>query len=376
MAIKKVSLQILILNNEKYISLIFDENEEIKLHLKKLGCLHWSNTHKVFYAALNTNNKRSIYQHLRQKGWFVDYDALKAVKEPAKPNSSKLNIYELSPSAAISKNLDTYKKWMLQQRLSTNTIKTYLDVTSFYLRYTDLKNIKEHTARSVEQFNYDFIIRNDRSVSYQNQCINGIKKYFSFKGIDVEEMNITRPNKPKKLPQILTPNEVKLVLAATNNLKHRTLLTLVYSAGLRIGEALNLEVTQVDSERMLLFIQSAKGKKDRYALLSHKFLILLRDYYRAYKPKKYLFEGQSSEKYTSASARAIFRQSITKAGISKKGLTLHSLRHSFATHLLESGTDLRYIQELLGHSNPKTTMIYTHVSERSLQNIKNPFDEL
>lgn len=344
--------------------------------MKKLDCLRWSSAHNVFYAVLNANNKKSIYQHLRQKGWFVDYEALKAVKEPVKPKAPKLNIYELTPSTLVRKNLNGYEKWMQQQRLSDNTIKTYLDVTSFYLRYTDLKNIKEHTARSVEQFNYDFIIRNNRSISYQNQCINGIKKYFSFKGINLEEMNITRPNKPKKLPQILTPNEVKLVLDATINLKHKTLLTLVYSAGLRIGEALNLEVTQVDSKRMLLFIQSAKGKKDRYALLSHKFLTLLRLYYTAYKPKKYLFEGQSCEKYTSASARAIFKQSIRKAGVTKKGLTLHSLRHSFATHLLESGTDLRYIQELLGHSNPKTTMIYTHVSERSLQNIKNPFDEL
>lgn len=346
------------------------------LHLKQLDCLSWSNTHKIFYASLNANNKRSIFQHLRQKGWFVNYDALKAIKEPVKQNAAKLNIYELTPSEVDRINLSTYEKWMLQQRLSANTIKTYLDVTSFYLRYTDLKKIEEHTARSVEQFNYDFIIRQDRSISYQNQCINGIKKYFSFKGINVEQMNITRPSKPKKLPQILTTHEVKLLLDATINLKHKTLLTLVYSAGLRIGEALNLEVTQVDSKRMLLFIQSAKGKKDRYALLSHKFLTLLRVYYVAYKPKKYLFKGQSSEKYTSASARAIFKQSILKAGIIKKGLTLHSLRHSFATHLLESGTDLRYIQELLGHSNPKTTMIYTHVSERSLQNIKNPFDEL
>jgi len=354
------------------VALVFDYDDEIKLHLKRLDCIAWSQTHKVFYAELNAINKKKIYHHLREKGWFVDYKALQTPMKVDVVSSSDLPNINLKSKPDLS----AFKKWMQQQRLSSNTIKTYIDVTGSYLQYFNSKKFKAHTARAVERFSYDFIVKKNRSVSYQNQCINGIKKYFSFKGINLEKMHLQRPSKPKNLPQILTLEEVKQLLDATPNLKHKTLLTLVYSAGLRIGEALNLEVSQVDSKRMLLFIQNAKGKKDRYALLSHKFLTLLRAYYKAYQPKYYLFEGQSGKKYTSASARAAFKQSILKSAIVKQGLTLHSLRHSFATHLLENGTDIRYIQELLGHNSPKTTMIYTHVSERSLKNIKNPFDEL
>ncbi len=345
-------------------------------YLKQLNFIQWSTTHNVFYAPLNTHNKQLIYRHLRKKGWYVDYEDLKKMDGLKKPPLKHFSLPQLPPASIYKKDIAAYKKWLQQKRLSENTVKTYVEVTSFYLRYCIFKNFEKHTPRAIEQFSYDFIIRNNRSISYQNQCINGIKKYFMFKGLKIDEMNIQRPKKPKKLPQILTLEEVNSLLEATINLKHKTLLTMVYSAGLRIGEALNLEVSHIDSKRMLIFVQCAKGKKDRYALLSHKCLALLRTYYKAYRPKRYIFEGQSSEKYTSTSARAVFKQSIIKSGILKKGLTLHSLRHSFATHLLENGTDIRYIQEILGHNSPKTTMIYTHVSERNLQNIKNPFDTI
>ena len=152
-------------------------------------------------------------------------------------------------------------------------------------------------------------------------------------------------------------------------------MSIIYSSGLRIGEALNLKLTDIDSKRMLISIKKGKGKKDRVSLLSPKILELLRDYYKAYKPNKYLFEGQFSEQYTSASARKVLKKALLSTSI-KKRITLHTLRHSFATHLLESGTDIRYIQEILGHNSPKTTMIYTHVSTSSLSSIKNPFDTL
>jgi len=153
-------------------------------------------------------------------------------------------------------------------------------------------------------------------------------------------------------------------------------LSLVYSSGLRIGEAISLKISDIDSDRMLIHVKKAKGNKDRYTLLSPVFLELLRTYYKAYKPKLYLFEGQDGGSYTASSAQQVLKKSVLQSGIRGKRITLHTLRHSFATHLLESGTDIRYIQSLLGHSSPKTTMIYTHVSENRLQNIKNPFDSL
>ncbi|WP_233702685.1 tyrosine-type recombinase/integrase [Hyunsoonleella flava] len=159
------------------------------------------------------------------------------------------------------------------------------------------------------------------------------------------------------------------------NLKHKTLLSLIYSAGLRIGEATNIKIKDIDSKRMLIHIKNAKGKKDRYTLLSSSFLELLRDYYKTYKPENYLFEGHNKQQYSSSSAQKILKNAAKKIGL-KKRITLHTLRHSFATHLLENGTDIRYIQELLGHNSPKTTMIYTHVSETTIRKIKNPFDNI
>lgn len=264
---------------------------------------------------------------------------------------------------------------MQQKRLSVNTVNTYVEVTASFLRYAFHKKTENYSVKLIEQFNYDFIYKANRSISYQNQCINGIKKFLLYKGIEVNTLQIERPKKEKKLPAVLSIEEVKAIFNNITNLKHKTLLSLLYSGGLRIGEALNLKIDDIDSTRMLIHIKQAKGKKDRYTLLSYSFLKLLRDYYLAYKPKTFLFEGQHGKKYSNASAQAVLKKSLKNTNISKK-VTLHTLRHTFATHLLENGTDIRYIQELLGHSSPKTTMIYTHVTQTSLKNIKNPFDEL
>lgn len=170
--------------------------------------------------------------------------------------------------------------------------------------------------------------------------------------------------------------EVKSILLSPKNLKHRTMLSLIYACGLRRSELLNLKINDVDSKRGLLRINRAKGTKDRVVPISQKTIEMLREYYLAEKPKLYLFEGQKrGEAYSPTSIQAVLKSAARKSGI-KKPVTLHWLRHSYATHLLESGTDLRYIQELLGHNSSKTTEIYTHVSQKSLQNIKSPFDEL
>ncbi|MCH9659773.1 MAG: site-specific integrase [Bacteroidetes bacterium] len=264
---------------------------------------------------------------------------------------------------------------MRAQRLSENTIKTYLDLVSKFLGYLDRHSVTDITPKWVSRFNYDFIVAQDYSISYQNQCISAIKKYVQFRGVLLSLDALQRPRKPQKLPCVLSVDELSLLLDCTQNLKHKALLSLLYSAGLRIGEALRLLPTDIDSKRMLIFVRDAKGKKDRYTLLSERFLVLLRGYYKAYRPKHYLFEGQQGVAYSATSARKILLKSKARAGI-RKPIVLHTLRHSFATHLLESGTDIRYIQELLGHSSPKTTMIYTHVSSKSLQKIKNPFDSL
>jgi integrase/recombinase XerD len=226
-------------------------------------------------------------------------------------------------------------------------------------------------------FNNEFIIKNNLSESYQNQVVNAIKLYFkTIRETQIEIEKIHRPKRAKALPNVLSKEEVKAILEAPTNVKHKMMLSLIYSCGLRCGELLALEPKHIDSKRNIVLLKNSKGKKDRIAPLSPKILELLRAYYVMYKPVKYLFEGTIvGEQYSDKSLQQVMKQALQKAKISKPA-TLHWLRHSFATHLLESGTDLRYIQELLGHSSSKTTEIYTHVSTKNIQQIRSPFDDL
>ena len=177
------------------------------------------------------------------------------------------------------------------------------------------------------------------------------------------------------MPQVLSEKEIARILLSLKNLKHRTILTVIYSAGLRLSELLNLKAEDIDWDRKLIRVKSGKGRKDRYTLLSPRLEKLLKDYLYYYKPDKYLFEGQKGGKYSPKSVQNIMKNAVTKTGITKHA-TVHTLRHSFATHLLENGTDLRYIQELLGHGSSRTTEIYTHVSKKSIGKIRSPLDNL
>lgn len=198
----------------------------------------------------------------------------------------------------------------------------------------------------------------------------------TFRGTKMDIDTIHRPKRAKLLPNVLSKEEIKLILDAHSNIKHKMMLSLIYSCGLRCGELLALKPIHIDSLRNIVLLKNAKGQKDRIVPLSPKILNMLREYYSIYKPKKYLFEGQvAGIPYYSRSLQQVLKQALHKAHLTKPA-TLHWLRHSYATHLLESGTDLRYIQELLGHNSSKTTEIYTHVSTKSIQQIKSPFDNL
>lgn len=282
--------------------------------------------------------------------------------------------HTLVPNADGIASIETFKRYLLSKRYSENTINTYSDALKSFLTFCNTKAVKDISNTDFIAYNNDYILKNTFSSSYQNQIVNAIKLFFKiWNESKIEIDKIHRPKREKTLPNVLSKEEVFKIIDTTENLKHKTLLALIYSAGLRISEALNIKPKDIDSVRMLIHVKNAKGKKDRYTLLSEKVLLLLREYYLVYKPKIYLFEGQFGGMYSSRSAQIILKNAAEKAGI-KKSITLHTLRHSFATHLLESGTDLRYIQDLLGHSSPKTTMIYTHVSNDSLKKIKNPFD--
>lgn len=267
------------------------------------------------------------------------------------------------------------KKILIVGGYSNSTIKTYI---------TCLKNFKNYFYKiEIDQLSKDDIIeylfhliKNNYSKSTQNQHINAIKFYFEKCLRQKREYYlIERPRKEKKLPNILSKNEIQLLFNSTYNLKHLTILAVIYSCGLRVSELINIKINDIDNNRMVIHIKKAKGNKDRQVQLTNQLLELLRKYYKKYLPINYLIVGQNGGKYSTTSIQKIIKNSSFKAGINKK-VTPHTLRHSFATHLLENGTDIRFIQKILGHSDIKTTQIYTHVSNAHLKNIQNPSDNL
>lgn len=274
-------------------------------------------------------------------------------------------------------DIEKFKRWLQSKRYSENTIKTYIEALKVFIDFNDAKVLNEISNDDFILFNTEYILKRKLSSSYQNQVLNAIKLFFSIikdKKLELEKLH--RPRKEHKLPNVLTKEEVKQILEVHRNSKHKVMLSLIYSCGLRRSELLNLKPLDVDSKRGVLIIRQSKGMKDRIAPLSEKVVVMLRQYYIEYKPKVWLFEGQrAGEKYDERSLANVLKQALAKLKM-KKPVSLHWLRHSYATHLLEAGTDLRYIQEILGHKSSRTTEIYTHVSTKSIQNIKSPFDDL
>ena len=332
----------------------------------ELGAIY-SSTRKIWYVPYTEDSINRAYLFLKRQ---VSIDDSKLVADSER---EVYNLHNQVLSPADEFKLKRFGRWMQAKRYSESSIESYTSIIVFFLKYLQKRGIAEITSITVSQFNYEFIVKPGKSVSYHNQAINAIKQYFEYQKIAVEIGHIERPRSDKKLPVILSVEEVRRILDCTVNLKHKVLLSLVYSGGFRISEVLKLRPEDIDSQRMLIHVKEAKGRKDRYTLLSNRMLILLREYYTVYRPQTWLFEGAYGKQYGQRAAQQVLQASARRAGI-EKHISLHSLRHSFATHLLENGTDLRYIQSLLGHSSPKTTMIYTHVSAASMQNIRNPLD--
>jgi integrase/recombinase XerD len=281
------------------------------------------------------------------------------------------------PSSEGITQIEKFKQYLRSKRYSESTITTYSEALKSFLVFYREKPIADITNEDVIVYNNEYILKNNLSASFQNQIVNAIKLFFkTIRENKIEIDKIHRPKRAKVLPNVLSKEEIKLILNAHNNIKHKAMLSLIYSCGLRRSELINLKITDIDSIRNIVIIRQSKGKKDRIVPLSSKILEMLRQYYPIYKPKIWMFEGQNrNEQYSDHSLQSVLKQALVKVKITKP-VSLHWLRHSYATHLLESGTDLRYIQELLGHNSSKTTEIYTHVSTKSLQQIKSPFDDL
>ena len=280
------------------------------------------------------------------------------------------------PTEATKSEIYKFKYWMKQKRYSESTIDSYTEALAIFFGYYSSKKPDEIRNSDIIQFNIDYILQKKLSPSYQNQFVNAIKLFYKktySRNIEVE--NIERPLRAKKLPKVIAKNDLMLMLKKIKNQKHLMALTMIYALGLRRSELINMKLEHLNSKRKNVTIFNGKGQKDRVLPISDKLLEQIKKYYFLCNPLNYLIEGQKKgTSYSETSLENIFHKYLGMI-IKKHNFTLHCLRHSYATHLLEAGTDLRYIQTLLGHKSSKTTEIYTHVSMKSLQNIKNPTDD-
>mgnify|MGYP003642392708 CR=1 FL=1 len=328
---KTITLSKIIYSEVELLVIGFSYDFDTKEYIKNFDGVLWHKTLKSYCLPFSKHITNTLFKYLRAKNYFVDYSSLKDNTSVIPINTASKTKILGTPSPSILERIVIFKKWMTQKRYSDSTIKTYESML--------------------------------------------LKLFYTYDGLDpLLSDNLERPKKQSKLPEVLSIDEVKSILNSISNLKHKTLLSFLYACGLRIGETLNIKLNDLDLERGFTHIKSGKGSKDRYVPIPRKMCELLSRYIEAYKPSPFLFQGATSAKYSPVSARQVLKRAIFNTKI-KKPITLHTLRHSHATHLLENGTDIRYIQELLGHNSPKTTMIYTHVSTASLDKIKNPFND-
>lgn len=368
------------------IFLDFEKDEQIIALVKQLPGRMWSATRRKWYVPVDVYDNSELYRLFKGKVW-LDFSDLYSISPIISGKSIEVvgfnedilttshDLPALLPERA--EKVTEFRLWLEHRRYSGQTIKTYIGCLEIFLRFTSFKPLSEINNSDIIRFVNEYIIVKKLSFSYQNQLVNSVKLFFreiEKSRIVIEELQ--RPRREHKLPNVLSKQEVKLILEASTNIKHRMMLSMIYACGLRRSELINLKSTDIDSKRHLLIIRNAKGRKDRVVPISDKLITSLREYFVKYRPQTWLFEGQNKgEQYSETSLQKVLHNAVTDAGVIKP-VTLHWLRHSYATHLLESGTDLRYIQELLGHKSSKTTEIYTHVTEKSLQNIKSPFDDL
>lgn len=367
---KKIELDLTLHRGVNVVLIKFPYDTELGNCARKINNATWSRSQKAWYVAYSAEVLHDI-KRIFEPVCEIDASALK----------EKIAAYKKDPknktvAPEVLLKIETLKKWMLSKRYSESTIVTYTDALRTFLKFYHDKPIAEISNDDVIEFNNQYILENNFSASYQNQVVNAIKLFFKTvenRAIDVDLIH--RPKQQKLLPKVLSEEDIAKIINALDNLKHKCMLSLIYSAGLRRSELINMRINDIDSKRMVIYINQAKGKKDRIAPLSETILQLLRQYFIAYKPKDYLFEGQEGDQYSERSLALVLKRACNLAGI-KINVNLHMLRHSYATHLLENGTDLRYIQELLGHNSSKTTEIYTHVSKRAISKIMSPLDKL
>jgi len=367
---KSLTLHHLWIHNQKQIGFTYRADKVISALIQQLPETQWSKEHDMYYTPNNSNKVGLILRTFRGIAW-VNMNTFLPNKPIRNGFNSPLVLDETKMEASPVPK--AYFDKLKLKRYSLNTARSYIACFEKYMSFFNDAPPMNLTEADIRQFMHK-LIQDGASGSQQNQYINAIKFYYEVvMGMPKRFYALERPIKEKPLPTVCSREEIMKIISLATNIKHRCIISLLYSTGMRRSELLNLKIEDIDSKSWRIKIRKGKGKKDRYTLLSQRLLTDLRRYYLIYKPKEYLFEGAKGGMYSGSSIQKLINKLVKQAGIRKR-VTAHTLRHSFATHLLENGTDIRYIQVLLGHGSLKTTEIYTLVATKHLQTIVNPLD--
>ena len=373
---RQITLKHIHLEGSKFIGIQSLPDKVVQALIDQLPGQQWSDKFKMVLLPNNAENLTLIFEKFRGVAW-VNCQYFFPKRPLHTDGDQRLRVDDFRqrvPRKGWRYCPEEYYQKLEIRGYSMNTARIYIPMFEKFINYYDghsnLLNINEE---DIQQYLQQLVVKG-HSDSYINQAINAIKFYYEV----VKEMpnrfySIQRPMKREKLPKVISRESVFRMIDSCNNLKHRCILSLLYSSGLRRAELLDLKLEDIDSDRMLIFVRNGKGKKDRNTLLSQRLLEDLRSYYLQYRPKTYLFEGAPGKPYSATSVGRVVARAGKRANVQKR-VTPHVLRHSFATHLLENGTDLRYIQTLLGHNSSRTTEIYTNVAINGLSQIQNPLD--
>ena len=342
----------------------------------------YSSSKRMWWLPYSKESVNQAFTAYRDHDVWVDYTAIKSKK-----GKKEEAVITVTPSKKKDLNKIVWTKaqkeamWDYAQRLrirdySKSAFTTYGYFFKQFLAAHPTADPKDITENEIIDHVIKVVKENDYAIKTQSQVINAIKFYYEqVLGLEKKKYWIPRPRKETKLPTVASEEEVVRLLVASDNLKHQCVMGMLYSSGLRRGELVNLQLQDINIDRRQVFVRGGKGKKDRTTILSDRMVSALVKYLDLYKPQKWLFEGQNGQQYSGQSVGNMVRKAATKAGIKTK-MSPHVLRHSFATHLMDKGTDTRYIQELLGHKSLETTAIYAHVSTRDLSKIKSPLDTI
>lgn len=346
------------------IKLFFEFDPVIMNLLDTIEGVKWSSTMSCWHAPYVENFQEIFRIKFGNSAQLVDMS----------DKSKRLIQGEINSRNMIA--LEHFFKFMKNRRYADQTIKNYMKRIRDFLQYFPDKEIELITNFDVRQYNYERIIKEHRSKTLQNQFVTALGLFLStVRESKIKIEDVERAKNSRRLPVVFSKAEIEKILNCTQNLKHKNILLLTYACGLRRNEIGTLLINDINADRRVIMVRNSKGSKDRYVPVSVKVLESLRSYYKVYRPKHYIFETSSGTKYHPETIYKIFKRALEKSGIDKQ-VGIHSLRHSYATHLMESGTELRYIQTILGHKSLKTTEIYTHVSNHSISNIICPADEL